>query len=268
MVYDVAYAHVPECYTWRNRAYIDFFLKLGLSRADAVVTISENAKSDIVERYRVEPSKVHIIYGAVDSSFKRITDADIVAGVKRKFGISRDFILNVSLITPRKNGIRLIQAYASLRKRGIFDGQLVFVGARGWLSDNVFRAASRSGYSQDIIFCNYVMHDELLCLYSGALVFAYPSLYEGFGLPILEAFACGCPVLTSSVSSMPEVSGDGALTVDPYSSDSIAAGLERIITDANVRDDLVSNGTLRLSNFSWDRSARSMVGIYDLLLKR
>jgi glycosyltransferase involved in cell wall biosynthesis len=168
-------------------------------------------------------------------------------------------------VQPRKNYGRLIEALSHLRERGL-DVNVVIAGGRGWLEDPIYAAIEQYGTSEHVHFIGFAADEDLPALYSGAVCVALPSLYEGFGLPILEAMACGVPVLTSNISSLPEVAGDAALTVTPTDIEAIAAALTRLVEDGQLRDDLIQRGYARARQFTWDVSAAQLRGIYQAVV--
>jgi glycosyltransferase involved in cell wall biosynthesis len=171
----------------------------------------------------------------------------------------------VGTVQPRKNYTRLIQALGHLRQAG-YDLDLVIAGGRGWLEDPIHESVRNAHMSEHVHFLGFVEESELPALYSAAECLAFPSLYEGFGLPVLEAMACGTPVVTSNLSSLPEVAGDAALLVDPYDTDALAHAIKRVLDDTLLRGELVRKGYARIGLFSWEESARQLSQIYDNLL--
>lgn len=268
-VHDLAYKFLPECYTLRNRLYLGQLMRRSIKLSDRIIVISEHAKKDVLMNFRVKEEKVKVIYLAVDGSFHSIKDKrqERLAQVKAKYGIAKYFILTVSLISPRKNLVNLIKAFSELKKNRGIAHQLVVVGKKGWLYEDVFREAARSEYWQDIIFCNFVSHDDLVLLYNAAEVFVYPSLYEGFGLPLLEAMACECPVVSSNRSSLFEVASDAAILVDPYDFSEFSGAIWKVITDASLKESLIEKGKMRVKFFSWKRTAAETARIYNSLAR-
>jgi glycosyltransferase involved in cell wall biosynthesis len=187
--------------------------------------------------------------------------------VIRRYGIRRPYCLFVGNLEPRKNLPRLIEAFGLLRRHGLAPAdlpQLVLAGTRGWLSSGIFRAAAGQGLeAPDIVFTGYVPPADLPALYAGAACFVFPSLYEGFGLPVLEAMACGTPVVASTASSLPEVAGDAALLVDPHDVEGLAGALRRLWGDAELRADLRERGLQRATLYSWERTARLTLDVYE-----
>ncbi len=268
-VHDLAFKFVSDSFTLRNRLYIEQLMKRSIDTSDRVIAVSECTKKDIMLNYKIKEQKVKVIYPGIDESFHPITDLKekISNLVKAKYGITRNFILTVSLISPRKNLINLIRAFTRLKKKGAIDHQLVIVGKKGWLFKEVFEEAATSNYKKDIIFCGFVPQDDLVMLYNAADVFTYPSLYEGFGLPLLEAMACGCPVVTSNLSSIPEVCSDAALLVDPHDPAGLADAIFRILADSCLKKSLVEKGRMRASAFSWRRTAEETMRLYNSLIQ-
>jgi len=183
-------------------------------------------------------------------------------GIKARYGIRGDYLLYLGTLQPRKNLVRLVEAFAYLQPRPAAL-QLVLAGQKGWLYDELFARVGSLGLGDHVVFAGYVAEDDKAALLSGALSLVYPSLYEGFGMPVLEAMACGTPVLTSNVSSLPEVAGDAALLVDPLDVNAIAAGISRLMTDADLRKVLVEKGHAQLRKFSWTNAGREVLQVLE-----
>jgi len=264
-VYDIAHLYFPFCYTRRTRAYLNRLLPRSIRQSDLLIAISESTKNDIIDHFGIPPEKVHVVHGGVDPVYRTIEDEERLEEVRKAYRIKGDFILTVGGITPRKNLIRLIRAFKMLRDDRKIDCQLVIVGKKGWLYEGVFKEAAASGLEDSIIFCDYIPKDHLLYLYNAAAVFAYPSLYEGFGLPILEAMACGCPVVASNRSSMPEVCGKAALLIDPEDVEGLSEALFKAVTDSPLREDLIKEGYKQVEKFSWERAADKTLAVYKRL---
>lgn len=261
-VYDLAFLRLPDCYTYRNKLYLKTLLSKSIKEADAVIAISESTKKDILDNFG-SSEKLHTVYGGVSLEFKRIDDHTVLEKVKRIYKIEGDFVLTASLITPRKNMVRLIRAFRSLRERSNYNYKLVIAGGKGWGWEAVYKEAVDSGYENDIIFCGYVPDEHLIALYNLAKIFVYPSLYEGFGLPALEGMACGCPVITSRISSLPEVCADAALFVDPYDTEELSHSIEKLLKDQLLRQTLILKGYQQANKFSWQRAAGETLAIYE-----
>lgn len=263
-VYDLAFIYHPECFTSRNILYFKTMLKSSIRHSDYIIAISQNTKNDIINHFKIDPDRVKVVYCGVNSIFKKLSDKSAAAPTLRKFGIIGDFILNVSLISPRKNLINLIRSFKLLRDRKAINHQLVIAGAKGWLFEDIFRTVSSFGLEKQVIFTEYVTDDELLHLYNNASVFAYPSVYEGFGLPVLEAMACECPVVASNTSSLPEICGEAALLVDPDQIEEIAGAIHKAVSDPVLRNGLITMGKERVQEFSWKKAAEETLNIYGL----
>jgi glycosyltransferase involved in cell wall biosynthesis len=234
-------------------------------RAAGIVTVSKSARDDIVRHLKVPREKVRVVMNAVSPAFKRTSDPAKLEAVRARYGLSVPYVLYVGTIEPRKNLVRLIQAFAPLKKRGL-PHKLVLVGQAGWHCEPIYAEVEKQGLQGDVIFTGYVPFEDLPALYSAAEVMAFPSLYEGFGLPVLEAMACGTPVVTSASSSLAEVAGEAALLVDPYSVEAIAYALFAVYSDATMAEELREKGTRRAAHFTWESAARSTLDLYEQVL--
>lgn len=232
-------------------------------QADAIITVSGNSKKEICEYYQIDPDRVHVVHNGVDEIFKKMAETDLNNALGR-LNISKPYVFCAGALQERKNMVRLVKAFAKL-SRQVDEIQLLFAGKPTWKFENVQRAIIESRIEQKVRFLGHVSQPDLIALYSGALMFAFPSLYEGFGLPILEAMACGCPVVTSRTTSMPEIAGDAAILVDPLSVDEIAAGMMRFM-DKGEREIFAKKGYERVKNFTWQNTARRTLAVYRRFL--
>jgi glycosyltransferase involved in cell wall biosynthesis len=257
-IYDLNVLRSPQLFRPWFRRYSRVVLPRAARTADAVITLSYASKTDIVERLGIAAERVTVVPPGVHPLFAPLADgSERAADVRHRYDLPRAFVLTVGSVEPRKNLPRLIGAIERLRAESpTADVALVHAGPEGWLSNGVTRATG-------VRFLGHVPREDLAALYSLARVCAYPSLYEGFGLPVAEAMACGCPVVTSNVSSLPEVAGDAAVLVDPASVDAIAAGIARLWTDDAGRADLVRRGRERARRFTWERAARETAAVYQ-----
>ena len=242
---------------------LDLGLVKSMRRADRIVTDSEFSKSEIIRYYPEFADKIRVVPCGVDTQkFHPETNAQKIAQVREKYEIRGDYFLYLGTLEPRKNLERLIDAYAAFAKNHEAPAKLVLAGGKGWLYDGIFGKVKALGLEQQVIFTQYIDSADLCALMSGALAFTFPSLYEGFGMPPLEAMACGTPVLVSDAASLPEVTGDSAVIVKADSTASITDGLERLFTDADLRRRLSAEGLARAAMFSWERSAQLLYEVY------
>lgn len=264
-IHDLAFEHLPETFTRRGAWQLKMTVRRTAQRAARVATVSEYSRQDLLRTYNLPPEKVAVTYNGIAAHFNPTPLApDEAAQLKTRFGITREFILAVGSLQPRKNLVRLIRAYARLRtERPAFTQQLVIVGRKLWLHHEIFAEVARQPWAADVILTGYVTDEELPPLYRAAAVFAYPSIFEGFGLPPLEAMACGTPVLTSNNSCLPEVVGTAALTVDPYDEAALADGLLRVLQDESLRARLRAAGPARAKSFTWRAAAEKTLELYQ-----
>ena len=241
------------------------WLPLAVRYVDAVITDSQQSKLDIIRNLPVITEKVTIISIAANRSYQPLSREDVQVTLAR-YGLDFPYLLYVGSIEPRKNLIRLLQAYAMLHAWSP-RWHLVIVGARNfWKSSPVAEAVEKQNLKEWVHFTGYIPETDLPALYNGADLFVFPSLYEGFGLPVLEAMACGTPVVTSRTSSLPEVAGDAALLVDPHNVDEIAAAMQRVLSDPGLAGELCAKGLARAAEFSWERTARETIAVYERVL--
>jgi len=234
--------------------------RLSARRARRLIAVSAHAAAETTRLLDVLPERVDVVYHGVDPAFHPLP-ADAVAAFRQHQGVPEQFVLFVGTLEPRKNLLRLVEAFARIHENGS-QVVLVLAGGKGWLYDDLFARVEALGLNGKVIFSGYVMNDELPFWYNAAIALAYPSVYEGFGLPVLEAQACGTPVLTSNVSSLPEAAGDAALMVDPYDVEALAVGLNRLLTDAPLRQELRERGLVHAEQFSWPNAARETARVY------
>lgn len=266
-VHDLGYRFFPEAHKTFDRAYLELSTRFNARSAAHVLADSQATKDDLVRYTGVAADKVTVVYLGRDETLAPVEDAQRLAEVQRRLGLwsagqPAPYILYVGTLQPRKNLVRLVEAFALVRQQRP-DLLLVLAGKRGWLADPIFRRVEALGLHDAVLFPGFVADDDLPALLSGALCFAFPSLYEGFGFPVLEAQACGAPVLAAASSSLPEVAGDGALLVDPLDTAAIAAGLLRLVDDEALRARLRSAGFANLHRFSWRRCAQETLAVLE-----
>jgi glycosyltransferase involved in cell wall biosynthesis len=265
-VHDLAFLLQPECAEASLREYLERTVPRSVRRADFVVADSENTRNDVICLLGVPAERVAVVPGGVDPSFAPVEDACRLRALREQLGVGEaPFILALGVIEPRKNLGLLFDAYRILRDRHDLPHLLVVVGRRGWLWEDTIEHAERSPYAADIRFVGFVPDGDLPALYSAASVFAFPSLYEGFGLPPLEAMACGTPVVSSSSSSLPEVVGEAGLLIDPRDPESLASALERLLLDERLRAEYRRRGLAQAAMFTWQAAARTLLGVYERL---
>lgn len=257
-IHDLSFIRFPHLFRPANRLYLTLLTRRSAHRARRLIAVSHHAASETTRLLGIPREKIDVVYHGVDPAFRPLP-APEVAAFRTRRDLPEQFVLFVGTLEPRKNLTRLIQAFARIDAGPV---KLVLAGGAGWLNQNLFATVEELGLTDTVIFPGYVHSEELPLWYNAATVFAYPSLYEGFGMPVTEAQACGTPVLTSRSSSLPEAAGDAALFVDPQDVDEIAAGLDRLLTDAELRQDLSSRGLAHAGSFSWSRTARQTAQVY------
>ncbi len=263
--HDMAYKRFPETVRARTKMMLDSNMEQACRRADAILTVSEFSKREILEYLPVSPEKITVMpLGIRSERFHTGYTEDQIRVVREKYHLPQDYLLYLGTLEPRKNIERLVEAYGVLRQRMADVPPLILAGRKGWMYDTIFAKIQELGLEQCIWSTGYVENEAVPLLIAGAVAFLFPSLYEGFGMPPLEAMACGTPVLTANVSSMPEVAGDSAILVDPFSVESIAEGMGRLVENPDLRRELSERGIQRASRFTWERSA----GIVSEVIQR
>ena len=260
-VHDLAFLFYPDAAMPGLQRYLNVVVPRSVNRADHILADSHNTAADLQEQWRVPPEQITVVQGAVEHDrFRPVEDEGALDRVRTRYGIGPGpFILGLSRLEPRKNFARLIRAFALARAEGRLPHQLIIGGSKGWLYDEIFATVQELGLTDAVRFPGFIDDADLPALYSAAEFFAYPSLYEGFGLPIVEALACGTPVLTGDNSCLPEAGGDGALYVDAESIEDIAQGLLGLAKDADLRARLRAAGLAHAAHFTWQRSAQQLI---------
>jgi glycosyltransferase involved in cell wall biosynthesis len=267
-IHDLSFEHLPETFKRRSWMQLRLTVRRTARTAAHIITSSEFSRRDLIETYNIAPERITVALAAAAPHF-RPASADAIAEVKRRYGIEGDYVLAVGSIQPRKNLVRLVRAYSDLRRRRSHDKlpQLVLVGKRAWLYGETLRAVEQSGVAANVIFTGYVPERDLPALYTGALCFVYPSYFEGFGLPPLEAMQCGAAVIAGDRTSLPEVVGDAGLLVNPFDEDAIGAAIARLIDDGELRAELRARGQQRAALFNWTETARQTLQVYEQATK-
>lgn len=261
-VNDVRFVHFPETYQPARLRFLRWSTPRAVRRADRIITISQDTKNDLVRHFGALAGKVDVVPVAADPRFRRVTDASQLAAVQARYALPARFILYVGHLEPRKNLTRLVQAYIALRREDAAAPPLVILGKASFGFEPVLALVRQQGLESQVSFTGYVEDADLPAVYSLAEMLAFPSLHEGFGVPLLEAMGCETPIVTSNVSAMPEVAGDAALLVDPRDVDSIAQGMAALLRDEALRRTLVQNGLRRLQEFSVERLAATTLACY------
>lgn len=265
---DLSFLRMPEAFNRWNRAYLATMARLSARRCNRIIAISDSTKQDVVRYLGVSAEKVQVIYLGVDPVFRPTEDPGRLARFREERHVPERFLLYVGTLEPRKNVGRLVEAYARARQQSGIPHKLVLGGARGWLYDSIFARVRELGLERDVLFTSYIPYDELPLWYNCADIFIYPSLYEGFGLPPLEAMACGTPVITSSASSLPEVVGAAAITVNPLDVEALAGAIVRVLDEPALHRQLKEAGPRRAARFSWAEMARSTLRLYRDVVNR
>ncbi len=264
-VHDLSFLRLPWCAEPSLQRYLSRAVRRSVGRADLILADSENTRRDVISLLGVEPERVEVLYAGVGERFRPASPAE-KAAVRAKYRLPDRFILSVGTIEPRKNYSQLIRAYALLfEDLGEAAPHLVIAGQKGWLYEEVFSTLEETGLGERVLFAGYVADEDLPALYSAAEVLVFPSFYEGFGLPPLEAMACGTPVVASDAPCLPEVLGDAALFVSPRSPESIASAVRRLLRDEELRAMLREKGFRRAAEFTWDKAAARLKEIYASL---
>ncbi len=259
-IHDLSFIRFPTLFRPANRLYLKVLTHLSAHRARRLIAVSAYTAAETTRLLGVSPERIDVVYHGVDPVFRPLP-ADEVAAFRQRRGLPERFVLFVGTLEPRKNLVRLVEAFARIHENGGRVG-LVLAGGKGWLYDELFARVEALGLSKEVIFPGYVMNDELPLWYNAATALAYPSLYEGLGLPVLEAQACGTPVLTSNISSLPEAAGDAALMVDPYDVEALASGLNRLLRDQLLRRELQEHGLAHARQFTWPHTAQETTRVY------
>jgi glycosyltransferase involved in cell wall biosynthesis len=264
-IHDLSFEHLPETFNRRSRAQLQLTVRHTVRRAAQILTLSEFSRRDIIETYNVDPARVFVTPAAAPPHFAPVSNETELRRIRTTYGIAREYILSLGSIQPRKNLIRLIEAYSYLRqlRPHLEMPQLVLAGKRGWLDRDILRAARQSELSQDILFIGYVPETDLPALYSGSICFVYPSYFEGFGLPAVEAMQCGAPVIAGNRTSLPEVVNGAGLLIDPFNEKEMAEALARIIETPDYRAELRVKGLERAKTFNWTTTAQLTLMAYE-----
>lgn len=266
-VHDLGYEYFPQAHDWRQRFYLRWSTRRHTRVAACILADSAATKADLIRFYQADPARVHVVPLALDPAFRREREPGRIAAVRRSYGIPPDapYLLHVGTIHPRKNLARLVEALAQVRQRPAGrDLMLVLAGGMGFAGKALLQQVREQGLADVVRFIGFARMHDIPALYSGAACYAFPSLHEGFGFPALEAQACETPLLCARTSSLPEVAGEGALYIDPLDVQALAAGLERLLEDSDLRRTLIAAGSANVQRFSWQRTAQETLRLLEM----
>lgn len=270
-VHDLSFLIYPRFFSLKKNIWHKAVnVKKMLKKFDCVVAISKNTKQDLVEYCQLDEKKIKVVYSGISKNFKKINQSDQrLKEVKQKYNLPNKFILSLCTIEPRKNIDGLIRAYEKFveQNKDSSDLKLVIAGARGWKYNKVIETWKNSKYKDDIIFVSYVDKGDKVYLYNLAKIFIFPSFYEGFGFPPLEAMACGVPVITSANSSLTEILSSAAIFIDPYDINSIKQAISELVSSPQLRESLAQKGYSNVQTYTWEKTAKQMLAIIDTELK-
>lgn len=264
-IHDICFEHFKDIFTKKEYYRQRILIPYAARHSERIFTVSDYSKHDLVERYGINPDKVIITYNAVDEKYKVLADEELDMDVlKEKFSIGEfEYVLSVGNLQPRKNIVRLIKAFLSMKEKYGVKEKLVIVGKKAWMFDEILNAAPKD--SDSVIFTDYVDEDNLVRLYNGAKCFIYPSFFEGFGIPPLEAMACGTPVAVADATSLPEVVGNAGIYFDPFDEDDISEKMYQLLTDESLREQLMISQKMQVRKFSWRESADIILRTYEAI---
>ena len=258
-IYDMVWKAYPETMDMRTKRFMDDNVESACKRADAIITISEFSKNEIIKYMNMPPEKVKVVYGGIDQErYHSNYPMEEIKNVKNKYCLKQDYFLYLGTLEPRKNISRLIEAYALLFQEEDHIPKMAIAGKKGWQYEPIFQLVKEMGLEEQVIFTGYVPDEDVPLLMAGALAFVFPSLYEGFGLPPLEAMACGTPVIVSDAASLPEVVGDAGLQVSPYDIKEIKEAMNNIMKNQELRRELRDAGIARSQKFFWSNNAEML----------
>ncbi|MGH2487484.1 MAG: glycosyltransferase family 4 protein [Ktedonobacterales bacterium] len=267
-IHDLAFLTNPECAVPALAEYLTHVVPRSLRRADRIIADSQRTADDLVERLNVPREKIRVIHLGMDSVFTNARDAEAERELRERLRLTQPFILAVGTIEPRKNYRNLVAAFAQATREPDGPPLLVIAGRKGWLYEGVFAAVDDFDVRERVRFLDFIADGDLPTLYRAATALAMPSIYEGFGIPLVEAMACGTPVICSDAGPLPEVAGDAALIVPVSDLDALAVALYRVATDGELRRSLTARGLVRARNFSWTDAARAHLAVYREVAKK
>ncbi|MBN2434897.1 MAG: glycosyltransferase family 4 protein [Spirochaetes bacterium] len=268
-IHDATLWKYSNTLSWKGLYYMKPLTSLGAKRAKKILTVSNNSKKDLTKLLKIPENKIVSIYESIKEEFRIIKDEKLLDKVKRKYNLPDRFILSVGSLEPRKNLTNLLKAFHLIKKSfPKNEHKLVLIGRKAWGSSSITNQIKELELEDHVISTGYLPDADLICIYNLAEIFVFPSIYEGFGLPILEAMACGTPVISSNSSSLPEVVGSAGLMINPFHVDEIKEALTILIHNTKSRENLINLGKERVKQFSWEDSAKNVITLYqDLYMK-
>lgn len=262
-VYDLSFVRFPQFFRGVHAAYLRLFTRLSCRAAERIIAISESTRRDIAQLYGIPPARLDTAPPGVDPIFRPLPREQVETFRQRR-GLPETFILHVGTLEPRKNHLKLLQALAHLSPSPFPPStfHLFCIGGQGWGYEAIYAAVERLNLKERVTFVGYVPAQELPLWYNAATLLAYPSLYEGWGMPVLEALACGTPVITSNLAALPEAAGAAGILVSPHDADELAAAIHRLLRDTDLRRQLSQTGLTHAAQFTWERTAQQTVQVY------
>lgn len=264
-VHDLSSFTYAQTYPFLRRQYYQYIIKQAIKRADFIITDSEFSRQDIIVKFSVPEKTVKVVYCGIDDCFQPVGKSDKLTQIRNKYNLPDQFIFTLGVIEPKKNTDRLIQAYAGLIQKHRDLPRLVIGGSKkyGWKNRKIYELMDRLKLKESVIFTGFVEHQDLPVMYSMAKLFILPSLFEGFGLPVIEAMACGTPVITSNTSSLPEISGDAAVLINPYDTAEIGQTIIKVISDGQLQTEMRAKGFENIQRFSWSVAAQQLLSVFE-----
>jgi glycosyltransferase involved in cell wall biosynthesis len=261
-VHDLSFVRVPDAASPSLKRYLDEVVPHSVNKAQHIIADSQATKEDLILLYGVKEEKITVLLSGIQSRYAPVLSTPVTLTMRSKYKIGNSpYLFTIGTIQPRKNYSRVIRALKLLRDTG-YDLQLVIAGGKGWLEDEMYKTLDETKLHDAVHLIGFAADEDIPALYSGAEAVVFPSLYEGFGFPVLEGMACGTPVITSNVSSLPEVAGDAAIMLDPYDVEAIADAIRRVLEDSELRASMIERGFAQAAKFTWENSAKQLHQIY------
>lgn len=261
-IHDLTYILYPETISGNSRRRLEKDMRHTIRQSDFIITVSKNSKREIIKYLNIDERKIAVVYNGVDEVYKKVLSSEEISAAKKKYNIPGKYLLYLGTLEPRKNIETIIKAYNCFKKSHKEEIKLVLAGKKGWLYESIFKLVKDFGIENEVIFTDYIDDADKAPLYQGAEIFLFPSLYEGFGIPVIEAMASRIPVITSNSSSLPEVAGNAAIMTDPLDYEKISDSIELILNEEGLREKMINEGIKQADKFNWDSSAEKLKNIY------